>query len=165
MPLEKYETKKTSASDWVNYQYRELEIMSDAAKRAELKCEWCGANGKHVHHITPRSKDGETKLKNLVYLCEKCHLKAHNNDYFGHCGLNEEMFNFFTKLNKERTPKTPFEIIQYLEKLHKKEVLSHNKMISKKNYVFSAGKCKAYKEIIEILSDYMELNNEFKNQN
>lgn len=163
MSAGKYETKKTSVSTWIKYQYTEVEILSNAAQRVGNRCEYCGERGVHVHHITPRSKGGETKLKNLVCLCEGCHLKAHNGDYFGHNGLNEEMFKLFKQLNAEKTPKTTCEIIQYIEKLHKKELGLQEHTISKKNHVFSAGKCKAYKEIKEMILDYMELNNEFKN--
>ena len=44
------------------------------------RCEGCGnqlPNGFHMHHVTPYSKGGQTRLSNCEALCPDCHKKRH----------------------------------------------------------------------------------------
>lgn len=49
----------------------------------------------------PRSMGGTHDFRNLVVLCEECHLKAHNGCFKGWRGVNEHMLRFFQTVNME----------------------------------------------------------------
>lgn len=62
----------------INWRLRALVLMRDGAS-----CQMCGATPQsgaklHVDHIIPWSKGGETTLKNLQSLCEKCNIGKSN---------------------------------------------------------------------------------------
>lgn len=43
-------------------------------------CQLCGStNNLHIHHIYYRSQLGLTTEKNLIRLCQNCHLLVHSN--------------------------------------------------------------------------------------
>lgn len=46
----------------------------------EPYCQLCGSsNYLHIHHVYYRSQGGLTTPKNLIRLCEKCHMLVHSN--------------------------------------------------------------------------------------
>lgn len=53
--------------------------------RAKGKCQLCGADGIHAHHIIPKWKDKSKALDldNGIFLCGPCHAKAHQHDSVG----------------------------------------------------------------------------------
>jgi len=61
------------------YQYQN--VRSYLMAREKGKCQFCGQDFKnqpsHVHHIKPRSQDGNNQVDNLAILHEKCHEKIH----------------------------------------------------------------------------------------
>lgn len=38
----------------------------------------CGRRARHIHHVIPRSQGGTDDRKNLVALCQKCHVAHHS---------------------------------------------------------------------------------------
>jgi len=47
--------------------------------KAEDKCQNCGNEGEHLHHIVPLVVGGTNNLSNLAVLCAECHGKVHGN--------------------------------------------------------------------------------------
>ena len=53
-----------------------------ALEKTNGRCSVCGSkSGIVVHHVLPRTRGGNDDLENLIPLCRKCHLKAHNGKY------------------------------------------------------------------------------------
>jgi len=52
-------------------------LRKKAYKRANGKCEMCGAPACSVHHVKYPKQYAEDSLQNLVVLCEKCHRLSH----------------------------------------------------------------------------------------
>lgn len=75
--------------------------LKELALKSDIKCQYCGADYKDVHHIIPRSMGGTHDFRNLVVLCEECHLKAHNGCFKGWRGVNEHMLRFFQTVKME----------------------------------------------------------------
>jgi hypothetical protein len=58
------------------------------------ECKECGRNTRiHIHHVTPLSKGGTNKIGNLITLCEDCHSKKHNHQFFTekNSGIDSEL--------------------------------------------------------------------------
>lgn len=51
------------------------------------KCPFCGDEIKQYHHILPRSKGGTDTVKNIIGVCESCHIKIHSGE------ITEEMLH------------------------------------------------------------------------
>jgi hypothetical protein len=66
-----------------------------AIERTNGKCAICGIDYREVHHINPNAGH---ELNNLVALCHRCHLKAHNGAYTSAHGLNQEFIKIFESL-------------------------------------------------------------------
>lgn len=61
-----------------------------AVDRTEGKCANCGSKYEVVHHIIPIASGGKDNVENLIPLCRKCHLIAHNGFYSNRFGLNRD---------------------------------------------------------------------------
>ncbi|NJL70689.1 MAG: HNH endonuclease [Candidatus Competibacteraceae bacterium] len=58
----------------VGYNYRRMQTL----KRDNYACTSCGVrHNLEVHHKSPRSKERNDKLENLITLCNTCHGKEH----------------------------------------------------------------------------------------
>lgn len=58
----------------------------------------------HLDHITPLSKNGSNKVRNLIFCCSNCNLRKNNDDleiWLEKCGINyEEFVDMVIKRNK-----------------------------------------------------------------
>lgn len=63
-------------------------------RRRDKYCRACFSDGEEVHHITFRSHGGQDTLDNLIFLCKKCHGRAHNTekDYLAPWELQAAVF-------------------------------------------------------------------------
>jgi 5-methylcytosine-specific restriction endonuclease McrA len=53
-------------------------LRSQVLKRDRWRCQYCGkARDLHVHHLQPRSHQGEDTELNLITLCARCHALVH----------------------------------------------------------------------------------------
>jgi hypothetical protein len=75
--------RETTGAAWV----RDRRIRLAALRRAQGRCEFCGARGfetsagevyLETHHVTPLSEDGEDSERNIVALCANHHREAHH---------------------------------------------------------------------------------------
>lgn len=91
--------------------------------RARGRCERCGRQGEHAHHIfTRRAKSTRYELANSCFLCLSCHSFAHNNPIEFKAWVEERMGEKFNALRiKHNKP----------EKIDEKEIQSKLKRILK----------------------------------
>lgn len=55
--------------------------MQDFFRRIKTHCEMCGEQYQVAHHYIFKSQSNYLRYeeKNLIYICQKCHYKFHNN--------------------------------------------------------------------------------------
>lgn len=53
-----------------------LEVRNVVRDRDQV-CRWCARRGSQIHHVRYRSEGGPDVAENLVFLCSKCHERAH----------------------------------------------------------------------------------------
>ncbi len=147
---------KKSETNWIESKRRSYYFLYEAAKRANKKCDYCGNEYEHIHHVIPLSAGGEQSLSNLVALCQSCHIKAHKGTFDGIQRLNEEMVIYFKELNEKRSKKDIKEIISDIEYLLNDAFVWQNNYRSKKAQTFYAGKYQAYKDVLEMLVNLKE---------
>ena len=51
------------------------------------ECSHCDKEGRHWHHIIPKSRGGSDDPSNLIFLCLDCHSKVHDVAFKGDSGL------------------------------------------------------------------------------
>jgi ribosomal protein L37AE/L43A len=145
--------KEALQQDFMQRRRTDHEQWGYTIERAKHKCDLCRGEGSEVHHIIPVYQGGESKLKNLVYLCSKCHVKAHNGSFSSYSGMNEELQSYFIKLNEDRVPRSKKEIIAVIKGRMNTAYGYREHGTSKQALFFYSGKYHAYKEIIELLSE------------
>jgi len=69
------------------------DVRKNVIEKTEGKCAVCGGKGDQIHHVAPKSFGGSDELDNLVFVCSKCHLKAHNGNFTRQTGYNSEIFS------------------------------------------------------------------------
>lgn len=57
----------------------------------EVFCTQCGALAVDIHHISFRSQGGSDEVENLIALCRKHHLEAHEHNTIEHRQLLTEL--------------------------------------------------------------------------
>ncbi len=62
-----------------------------------LRCESCEAEHPEIHHVIPRSDNGDDSPRNLVALCHACHVVAHRT-----LADRKNMFWLLMSVNPER---------------------------------------------------------------
>ena len=85
---------------------RDKNRVSERVHLVELlgnKCAVCNSYGGNleVHHVIPLYKQGMDSAENLVLLCHKCHVMAHN----GKQEINDLPTNVLLNLSKSQTEK------------------------------------------------------------
>ena len=73
------QTESESYEVWSEYMNSRKweELRRQALKRADYKCELCGAPYKAVHHIRYPKRHRGDHLDNLLAVCAQCHAKLH----------------------------------------------------------------------------------------
>ncbi len=55
------------------------QLTRQVLQRDGWRCQWCGRrNQLQVHHLIPRSQQGDDVEANLITLCSRCHYAAHD---------------------------------------------------------------------------------------
>lgn len=73
-------------------------------KRADFKCEWCGAPARDAHHMVARRRSAylRHRIENGVALCASCHFNFHNKEsYTGWFKFERDRYDdfFFVRAN------------------------------------------------------------------
>lgn len=73
----------------------------------EPYCQLCGSTSYlHIHHIYYRSQLGLTTPKNLIRLCDKCHILVHSNKKKYQPILLEKQYKKYGEFEKEEVCKS-----------------------------------------------------------
>lgn len=59
-----------------------------------ILCEHCHKRGHSIHHLISKSQGGKDNIENLIWLCQPCHTKAHNNKQFNRLLKNLKRVEF-----------------------------------------------------------------------
>ncbi len=55
-------------------------IIRDSVINRDKCCVLCGGKQEQIHHVMLKSHSGNNTSKNLVCVCNRCHLKIHANE-------------------------------------------------------------------------------------
>jgi hypothetical protein len=76
------------------------------------KCEMCGVNAQHVHHVD--GNKGNHNVNNLMAVCCKCHAKFHKHPWSCKSSKNEKCIRRFNYSEIAKfTGVKKFEIVKY----------------------------------------------------